>query len=69
MKNSIVIFSGVLLILSAIIINNFMSASKPLFDIEMIKFFTGICFGLGVGILIIAIFGKKRKKQTHKTLQ
>ncbi|MCH7397438.1 hypothetical protein MM236_05540 [Belliella sp. DSM 107340] len=69
MKNSIVIFSGVLLILSAIIVDNFISASKPPFDIEMIKFFAGICFGVGVGILIISIFGKKEKKQTHKTLQ
>ena len=62
MKNSIVVVSGVLLIFSTIIINSFMSESKPLFDPEIIRFFSGICFGVGVGILILSIFGKKEKQ-------
>lgn len=60
MKNSLIIFSGLLLIFSAVIIHSFTSESKPIFDLEIIKFFAGICFGVGVGLLIVMFFGKKR---------
>lgn len=63
MKNSLIIFSGLLLIFSAIVIHSFTSESKPIFDLEIIRFLAGICFGVGVWLLIVMFFGKKKQEQ------
>lgn len=65
MKKTPLILSGFLLVLAAYIIHSFTSGSAPNFDFEIIKFFAGICFGTGVGLLIVVFFGKKTQKQIN----
>ncbi|MFD2035743.1 hypothetical protein ACFSKL_13145 [Belliella marina] len=62
MKNTLTIISALMLIISALIIQSLMEGSKPLFDLEMIRFFTGLCWGTGVGLLLLIVFGNRKKK-------
>jgi hypothetical protein len=54
------IFVAILLILSAAIIHFYVNDENAKVDKELIEFFSGFIFGIGVVALIVALF--KRKK-------
>ena len=57
-----IILVAILLILSAAIIHLYVNGENSKLDKELIEFFSGFIFGIGIVVLILGIIEKKTKQ-------
>lgn len=54
------IFVSILLIISALVIQVLIKDRITAFDNEIVEFFSGIIFGVGISFLVISVFRKNK---------
>jgi hypothetical protein len=65
MNKRIVILVSVLLISASILMNVLLEDSNTRLDIELLEFFTGILFGVGITLPIHIILSRKKKQSEN----